>query len=116
MKSLSEFNSGEIRVVLTDIDGTLTQHGRLPAQSYASLWKLSLSGLHVIPVTGRPAGWCEMIARLWPVHGVVGENGAFYFQLRDGKMRRWFARPKSERRNDQSQLRIIQGEVLKQVP
>ena len=32
-----------------------------------------------MPVTGRPAGWCDHIARMWPVDAVVGENGAFYF-------------------------------------
>ena len=33
----------------------------------------------VVPITGRPAGWCDHIARMWPVDAVVGENGAFYF-------------------------------------
>lgn len=116
MKSLLEFNSDQIRVVLTDIDGTLTQNGCLPAHSYDSLWKLSQSGRHVIPVTGRPAGWCELIARLWPVHGVVGENGALYFRLSDGKMRRWFAREKSLRAQDRLKLREIRKQVLTKVP
>lgn len=116
MKSLADFNSTEIRVVLTDIDGTLTQEGRLPAHSYDSMWKLAGRGLHVIPVTGRPAGWCELIARLWPVHGVVGENGALYFRLSDGKMRRWFARDKRERLADREKLRAIRREVLASVP
>ncbi len=116
MKLVSDFQSKEIRVVLTDIDGTLTQFGRLPATSYSSLWKLSQAGLAVIPVTGRPAGWCELIARLWPVHGVVGENGAFYFALREGKMRRHFARSRAQRREDRANLRLIRQEVLEQVP
>lgn len=116
MKSISQFNSRSIRVVLTDIDGTLTQHGRLPATSYASLWSLANSGLQVIPVTGRPAGWCELIARLWPVHGVVGENGAFYFQIKDGKMKRHFVRGQIERKTDRQKLRKIKSEILSQVP
>ena len=29
--------------------------------------------------TGLLAGWCDHIARMWPVDGVVGENGALYF-------------------------------------
>jgi hypothetical protein len=41
------------------------------------LERLSDAGLLVVPVTGRPAGWCDMIARLWPIAGIVGENGAF---------------------------------------
>lgn len=116
MKSVSDFEQHSIHVVLTDIDGTLTQHGRLPPQSYASLWNLSRAGLNVIPVTGRPAGWCELIARLWPVHGVVGENGAFYFALRKGKMSRHFAFSKEDRRANREKLRAIRTEVLKQVP
>lgn len=103
-------------MVLTDIDGTLTQDGRLPAESYASLWRLANSGLHVIPVTGRPAGWCESIARLWPVHGVVGENGAFYFRLDGEKMRRGFVRSRAERTRDRAKLREIRAEVLAEVP
>jgi hypothetical protein len=78
------------RILLTDIDDTLTSHGRLPAESYAALWQLHEAGVHVVPVTGRPAGFCEMIARFWPVAGVVGENGAFYFYLQKGQMQRWW--------------------------
>jgi HAD superfamily hydrolase (TIGR01484 family) len=68
-----------IRFVLTDIDDTLTTAGRLTADAYAALESLSRGGYHVVAVTGRPAGWCDMIARFWPVDAVVGENGAFYF-------------------------------------
>src|SRR3954467_7785872 len=116
MKSISAFNSPQTRVVFTDIAGTLTQQGRLPAQSYESLWRLAESGLHVIPVTGRPAGWCELIARLWPVHGVVGENGAFYFRYDGKKMRRHFVRNRQQRLLDRKRLREIRREVLQEVP
>ena len=68
-----------IRFVLTDIDDTLSTGGQLTAAAYAALERLTARGLRVIPVTGRPAGWCDMIARFWPVDAVVGENGAFYF-------------------------------------
>jgi len=116
MKSLSDFRARSVRVVLTDIDGTLTQDGRLPAESYSALWQLADAGLHVIPVTGRPAGWCELIARLWPVHGVVGENGAFYFRLDGARMRRGFARSRADRAADRARLREVRREVLTEVP
>ena len=48
-----------------------------------ALEQLKRAGLVVVPITGRPAGWCDMIARFWPVAGVVGENGAFYFRYDD---------------------------------
>ena len=74
----SEEASG-LRYILMDIDDTLTREGKLLASSYSALWNLKEAGLKVIPVTGRPAGWCDLIAREWPVDGVVGENGALAF-------------------------------------
>ena len=64
---------GSIRAVLTDIDDTLTDDGRLSARAYGALERLQQAGLIVVPVTGRPAGWCDMIARFWPVDAVVGQ-------------------------------------------
>ena len=71
--------AGAVRYILMDIDDTLTRQGKLLVSSYTALWKLKEAGIKVIPVTGRPAGWCDLIAREWPVDGVVGENGAFVF-------------------------------------
>jgi HAD superfamily hydrolase (TIGR01484 family) len=82
MRNITEMTKAEaagIRFVLMDIDDTLTREGKLPAASYSALWALKEAGLRVIPVTGRPAGWCDLIAREWPVDGVVGENGALAF-------------------------------------
>jgi len=76
---MSPEEAAGVRYILMDIDDTLTREGKLPASSYAALWKLKEAGLAVIPVTGRPAGWCDLIAREWPVDGVVGENGALVF-------------------------------------
>ena len=82
MKPLADFASETARNlhgVFTDIDDTLTSDGYLPAISYTAMERLQEAGLIVVPITGRPAGWCDLVARLWPVNGVVGENGAFYF-------------------------------------
>lgn len=116
MKPLSAFTSKSVRVLLTDIDGTLTDNGRLPSRSYDAIQKLTDSGIKVIPVTGRPAGWCELIARLWPVHGVVGENGAFYFRHDGSKMVRHFVRSKDQRAADRQGLKKILQDVLREVP
>ncbi|MBN2874716.1 MAG: HAD-IIB family hydrolase [Spirochaetales bacterium] len=75
-----------VRYVLFDIDDTITEHGRLLRESYDALWALSAAGIAAIPVTGRPAGWCDMIARQWPVAGVVGENGAFALYMKDDRL------------------------------
>lgn len=83
MRPLAEFPAtaaADIIGVLTDIDDTLTTEGKLTAAAYAALEALHAAGLRVIPVTGRPAGWCDHIARMWPVAAVVGENGAFWMR------------------------------------
>src|ERR1700761_9284243 len=70
-----------IRGVFTDIDETVSTEGRLTAEAYGALEALRQAGLLVVPVTGRPAGWCDHVARFWPVDAVVGENGAFWMWL-----------------------------------
>ncbi|MDR2516620.1 MAG: HAD-IIB family hydrolase [Spirochaetaceae bacterium] len=76
---LTAAQKAAVRFILMDIDDTLTRDGKLSAAAYASLWDLHGAGFRVIPVTGRPAGWCDLIAREWPVDGVIGENGALAF-------------------------------------
>jgi HAD superfamily hydrolase (TIGR01484 family) len=108
---------GRVAVVLTDIDDTLTLDGRLPAMAYAALEKLRDAGLIVVPVTGRPAGWCDLIARLWPVDAVVGENGAFYFRCEAGRgMKRVYVKEESERRLDRARLVDLGAAILAAVP
>lgn len=108
----------DVAVVLTDIDDTLTEHGRLPAKAYAALERLREAGFIVAPITGRPAGWCDLIARQWPVDGVVGENGAFYFRHDDKnrKLIRYFAKNVRERAHDAARLDEIRRTVLAEVP
>jgi len=69
-----------VRYVLTDMDDTLTFGGRLPAASYDALERLRSGGLKVFVVTAAPAGWCDQMVRMWPVEGVIGENGGFFFR------------------------------------
>ena len=91
MKPISQLSPAEaagIKYILMDIDDTLTLEGKLLEDSYSAMWKLNKAGLKLIPVTGRPAGWCDLIAREWPVHGVIGDNGALAFweeELPDSK-------------------------------
>lgn len=115
MKSLTEFNK-KINILFTDIDDTLTLDGKLIAESYNALWELKKNNISLIPITGRPAGWCEMIARFWPVEGVVGENGAFYFRYENNKMKRFYFNPPEELESDHKKLEIIKQEVLRSVP
>jgi HAD superfamily hydrolase (TIGR01484 family) len=108
----------DVRYILTDIDDTLTLAGKLPAAAYSALWRLAAAGYQVVPVTGRPAGWCDLIARQWPVAGVVGENGALYFRYDDKHkvMERRYWKTAAERAADRRRLETIRAEVLRAVP
>ncbi len=107
-----------VRFVLTDIDDTVTTEGRLPAAAYDALERLQQAGLAVIPITGRPAGWCDMIARFWPVEAVVGENGAFYFSYDRAAlaMRRTYFASAAERAENRARLEAIRARILAEVP
>ena len=121
MRPLTEMpceTAAAISVVFTDIDDTLTTDGRLPATAYSALERLHQAGLAVAPVTGRPAGWCDMVARFWPVDGVVGENGAFYFAYdRDRRtLRRVYAASRAERLSNRRRLNVVRERVLSEIP
>ena len=107
-----------VRGVFCDIDDTLTTAGRLTAGAYAAIERLHDAGIPVIPITGRPAGWCDHIARLWPVAAVVGENGAFYFRYDAARhsMKRGYADDAGARAAHRARLEAIGAEILRAVP
>jgi HAD superfamily hydrolase (TIGR01484 family) len=107
-----------IRYLLTDIDDTLTHAGRLPAIVFTAMESLQAAGIRVVPITGRPAGWCDHIARMWPVDGLVGENGAFYFRYDDTakRMIRRYWKRAAEREADRRRLDEIRRVILEKVP
>jgi HAD superfamily hydrolase (TIGR01484 family) len=123
VKPLSEFAPAAhagMRGVFFDIDDTLTTHGRLTAEAYAALAQLRRHGLLAVPVTGRPAGWCDHIARMWPVDGVVGENGAFYFTydtVQHRLLKRFVADEGGEARAARrAKLEEIAARIVREVP
>lgn len=117
LSTLTAEAARRVRAVLTDIDDTVTSDGQLSAAAYGALEKLSSRGLAVIPITGRPAGWCDMIARFWPVRAVVGENGAFWFAYdhEQRRMKRWYFASERERAENRRKLDAIRDEVLVRV-
>jgi HAD superfamily hydrolase (TIGR01484 family) len=121
MRPLSDMTIEQLRgieAVLTDIDDTITTDGKLSALAYEALEKLQAGGIIVVPVTGRPAGWCDMIARFWPVDGVVGENGAFSFRYleKEKRMLRIYAQEEPTRSANKAKLWEIARRVLKDFP
>ena len=75
--------------IFTDIDDTLTTQGTITQDALQALGALKAAGLHVIPITGRPIGWCEPFVQgnleagslPWPVDAIVAENGSTAFSM-----------------------------------
>ena len=103
--------------VFFDIDDTFTSFGKILPGAYQSLWDLKNFGLKVVPITGRPAGWCDHIARMWPVDGIVGENGAlyFWFDTIEQKLKKRFIDPEDIRADKRRRLVCIRDEILSRV-
>jgi HAD superfamily hydrolase (TIGR01484 family) len=85
MLPLSSWPAAERRGIVgvfTDIDDTLTTDGAITPDALQALADLKAAGLVVIPITGRPIGWCEPFmagAAPWPADAMVAENGAVAF-------------------------------------
>ena len=116
MKPLAALEARGVRAVLVDIDDTLTSEGKLTAEAYAALERLHAAGKRVVPVTGRPAGWCDHIARMWPVDAVVGENGAFYFLFAGRRLQRCYADPADVRLAKRQRLERLAARIVREVP
>lgn len=67
-----------IRLIATDMDGTLTRQGKFRATLLQSLEALQKADIAVIVVTGRSAGWVEAVQTYLPIAGAIAENGGIY--------------------------------------
>ncbi|MBE9140405.1 HAD family phosphatase [Nodosilinea sp. LEGE 07088] len=70
-----------VKLLATDMDGTLTHQGQFTVALLQGLERLQASGFPVIIVTGRSAGWVHGLAHYLPVVGAMAENGGVYFPL-----------------------------------
>ncbi len=105
-----------LRGVFCDIDDTLTHQGRIVPEAFQALADLKARGLRVVPITGRPGGWVDHIARMWPVDGVVGENGGLWFFHREGRLHRRFLQDEATRRSNRERLVALGEHILREVP
>lgn len=120
MRPLSEFPVHQIQSIkyfLADIDDTITTEGRLTPDAYSALARLQETGLKVIPITGRPAGWCDHFARMWPIDAIVGENGAFYFRYdhADRTFKKRFSATEEQRVENRRRLDEVSQLIVREV-
>ena len=116
LTELSPSQARALRGVFCDIDDTLTWEGRIVPQAFAALERQQEAGLRVIPITGRPGGWVDHIARMWPVQGVVGENGGLWFYMADGKLQRRFMQDEETRIQNKGRMSALGERILQAVP
>jgi HAD superfamily hydrolase (TIGR01484 family) len=116
MKPLAELDSRGLRVVLFDVDDTLTTHGKLTAEAYGALEALQRAGLRTVAVTGRAAGFSEYAARMWPVDAVVGENGGFCFRFAGGKLEHEYRETSEVRARNRERYAAISRAIVAAVP
>ena len=107
-----------VHTVITDVDDTITTDGALTAAAYGALEQLRAAGLRVIVTTGRPAGWCDHIARMWPVDAVVGENGAawFWYDRASRKLRVQHSLSEADLSANRQRIAEVAERVLRAVP
>lgn len=118
---VTDFNTEDIRQiegVFFDIDDTFSAYGKIYPEAYQALWDLKKAGYKLVPITGRPAGWCDFIARMWPVDAVVGENGAFYYRVDEeqDKFIKRYIDDDDVRDDKRKKLLAIRDEILSTVP
>ncbi|MBD6614480.1 HAD family phosphatase [Komarekiella sp. 'clone 1'] len=79
LSKISSTCLSNIRLVATDMDGTLTKRGKFTATLLQALEDLAASGIPVLIVTGRSAGWVSGLSSLMPIAGAMAENGGLFF-------------------------------------
>ncbi len=107
--------------VFTDIDDTLTKDGAIEPAALGALLALQAHGVPVVAITGRPAGWSEAFARVWPVAAIVAENGAVALIATPGStpgrgLVTEFAQDQATRVHNAQRLREAAARVLHEVP
>ena len=117
--------SFRIAGLFTDIDDTLTTEGAITPDALQALADLKAAGLHVIPITGRPIGWCEPFmagpaGSTWPVDAMVAENGAVAFARGTGSgpqaLTKLYQQDAATRSANRARMREIAAQVEAEVP
>ncbi len=79
LQTLEPLHAQQIRLIATDMDGTLTTQGQFTATLLQTLEQLAIAQIPVVIVTGRSAGWVSGVVEYLPVFGAIAENGGLFF-------------------------------------
>lgn len=73
-------NLHQIRLIATDMDGTLTVQGKFSSSLLQAFDRLNRTGIQVLIVTGRSAGWVSGLVNYLPIEGAIAENGGLFYR------------------------------------
>jgi HAD superfamily hydrolase (TIGR01484 family) len=76
LRSLATIDLSDIRLIASDVDGTLTQNGKFSSDFISTLLDLQSAGIKVLLVTGRSAGWVSALVNYLPIEGAISENSS----------------------------------------
>jgi HAD superfamily hydrolase (TIGR01484 family) len=114
-RPLSELR-GPVRALFSDVDGTMTTGERIDSATYAAVERLGDTGVPVILVTGRPAGFGQAFMRMMPVLACVTENGGVTF-VRDGrKIHKLYGVPAASLPEWRRRMNDVAVDVMSKVP
>ena len=104
--------------VFTDIDDTLTTSGAITSDAFQALSTLKAKGFMVIPITGRPVGWCLPFSATWPVDAIVAENGAVALLKNSTtiQINKIYQQDLATRQHNFEQMQRIAQRVMKEIP
>lgn len=108
MRPVAEITT-PLRGVFSDVDDTLTHDGVVVPEAYAAIARARAAGLRIVLVTGRPAGWAEVLASVWPIDAAIAENGGVAYFKRDGRVRRLYY----DAAEDAARLAALAEDVLR---
>jgi HAD superfamily hydrolase (TIGR01484 family) len=78
--NLNQADLSDIRLIASDVDGTLTQNGKFSSDFISTLLNLQSAEITVLLVTGRSAGWVSALVNYLPIAGAIAENGGLFLQ------------------------------------
>ncbi|MDJ0734851.1 MAG: HAD family hydrolase [Nostocaceae cyanobacterium] len=76
---INHHNFTNIRLVATDMDGTLTTEGKFRSSLLQAVEDLAAANIKILIVTGRSAGWVSGLSSLMPLAGAIAENGGLFY-------------------------------------
>lgn len=104
-----------LRGVFSDIDDTLTHDGAVVPEAYAAIARARAAGLRVVLVTGRPAGWAEVLASVWPVDAAIAENGGIAYLKKGRRLERLYFAP-GDPDEEAKRLATLTDDILRAFP